>query len=222
MLENQQTKNQIKVDEHVFIAGKTGSGKTAVASVYLAGFPRVVKMDEKGDALRDIREGISPWSMVDQKRLAVVTSLQHLQDELQNKERTHIIYCADHTEINPTSHNLFYRMCYDAEDLTVWTDELFAVSPNPQVIPEYLQAIYTRGRTRNVSSWGLTQRPKGISSLPVSQSTHVFGFNLRLPDDRKRMVELTGVPEFQYNPGLYKFWYWNDRMDNAIKAQLEM
>lgn len=216
------TLKQIKTDEHVFIAGKTGSGKSVLARTYLSAFPRVVKMDEKGDALRDLKKGINPWPEVQPERLAVVESLEGFKNEIYDGNRSHIIYCAKHDEINPQSHNLFFRFCYDIQDITVWVDELFAVSPNPHVIPEYLQAIYTRGRTRDVSAWGLTQRPKGINGMPLSQASHIFAFNLRKPEDRKYMYDTTGAPEFIENPGQYNFWYWTDEMEHAVKARIKL
>jgi len=212
----------IKTDEHVFVCGRTGTGKSFLVENYLATYPRVVKQDEKGDALRLMRDGKNPWPQVAPDKLAVVTSLESLHNAFSEGIRTHFIYCANFEEINPEAHNEFYKMCYRLEDITVWVDELFAVSPNPHVIPEYLQAIYTRGRTRNVSAWGLTQRPKGISGMPLSQATHVFGFDLRKPEDRKYMYDTTGAPEFMENPGKYNFWYWTDEMDNAIKARIAL
>ena len=39
---------KIKSSEHVFIAGRTGSGKTFLAETYLASFPNVIVLDTKG------------------------------------------------------------------------------------------------------------------------------------------------------------------------------
>ena len=38
----------IKDSEHVFIAGRTGSGKTFLEKAYLAGFKNVIILDTKG------------------------------------------------------------------------------------------------------------------------------------------------------------------------------
>ncbi|MNW22329.1 hypothetical protein D3C71_2237420 [compost metagenome] len=54
----------------------------------------------------------------------------------------------------------------------------------------------------------------------VSQATHFFVFNLALPADRKKMVDVSGASEFFDRPGGHDFWYWSDGMENAVKARL--
>jgi hypothetical protein len=104
-------------------------------------------------------------------------------------------------------------------------DELMSVSPNPAVIPEYLRAIYTRGRELKVACWGLTQRPSGISQIPISEAIHYFVFDLNLKTDRKKLVEITGQPELMELPGdteEYAFWYYNVKNKRPTLAKLKL
>lgn len=206
----------ILTDEHVFIGGKTGTGKTELAKNYLSQFPRVAMLDTKGDTLKTIKKGLSPWPQVDPKDLTVITNVESLRDVTTR----HLIYVPAMEELTIFHYDEFFRWCYFQEDITVWVDECMNVSPSSQVIPEYYKGILTRGRTRNVSVWSLTQRPKGIHPLIMSQCTHFFAFNLRLDQDRDKMAEVTGVPEFYNNPGGYNFWYFRDDWDAAVKAKL--
>jgi len=215
-------KNSIATDEMVFVAGNTGSGKSVLAKVYLSMFPKVVMLDTKGDALRDMKKNINPWPQVDPKMLAISTSFDQLTNDILDGNKSHYIYVPSPSEMNLNSYDLFFRYLFDMENVTAFVDEVFAVSPNPMVIPEYYQAILTRGRTRDVAAWSLTQRPSGITPLPLSQSTHVFAFNLNLPDDRKKMAKTTGMTEFLDNPGGHNFWYYRQGYERAVKAVLEL
>lgn len=208
--------NQILNTEHVFIAGMTGTGKSVLARKYLSGFDSVWKLDTKGEALDDLAEGKNPWPEIDPKKLTIIF---HIRD-LKNVQTPFVIYAPHHTELNLDFYEMFFYQAYHHRDLQVWVDEAMSVSPNPHVIPEHYKAILTRGRSRKTTVWSLTQRPAGIHNLILSQCTHIFGFNLRLPKDRKSMAETTGCPEFFDNPEGHNFWYYRDGWTHAEKARL--
>lgn len=207
----------IGLDEHVFVAGKTGSGKTYLAENYLAFHPRVAKLDIKGEALLKLAKKQNPWPQVPPKDLTIVQSIH----DIQHVQTKHFIYCPQHSELNNETYNEFFRWCYEQSDLTVWVDEVMGVTRTSGApLPEYYHAILTRGRFKNVVTWNCTQRPISINPLIMSQCTHFFEFTLVLDQDRKKMIDSTGMPEFGDNPKKYQFWYYREGDDYPIKAQL--
>lgn len=221
---------KIKDDEHVLIAGRTGSGKTQLARVYLAGVKNVVVLDTKGRFSwpevpgTQWEKGIrSSHRLVEGgKNLTLVTRLDHLK-----KARTpKIIYRPVHEEMHIDYYNEFYRWCYLRQNTTVYTDEVMSVCKNHQTYPEFLKAIMTRGRELRVVHWGSTQRPANIAVVAISEATHFFVFDLNMESDRKKLTEISGCLEFMERPqvryGKYSFWYYHVERDVALPARLKL
>lgn len=194
----------IGTDEHVFVAGMTGTGKTELAKAYLSQYPRVVKMDTKGEALDDLKKKKNPWPQVHPKELTIV---QKLDDVLQ-VDTPYIIYAPVTDEMETAIYEVFFRWAYLTRNITVWIDELMEVTDNSQTICRSHKAILTRGRSRDTTVWQLTQRPVGVSPLCISQSKHIFSFDLALDQDRKKVADVTGCKEFLVKPDGYNFWYF--------------
>ena len=195
-------------DQHVFIAGRTGSGKTYLAQKYLAGYEHVFVLDTKGTI---------DWPEVPRDEITIV---KHLKSVLKVKT-SKCIYQPVAEELELDFYDQFFKFIYNRGNTIVWIDEVMSVTPHAQKIPFWYKAILTRGRELGVSAWSLTQRPAGINLLPISEASHLIAFDLNLPQDRKRISEVSGAPEFLDKPGQYKFWYYNVRNNKAILAQLK-
>lgn len=200
----------IPQSEHVFVAGGTGSGKTTLAQAYIAGYEYVAFLDTKGV------EGFGDF--VPDEEIQIVERLE----QLPFVEKKKIIYRPEPSEMNLEYYNAFYQWCYDRRNTTVVTDELMSVCPNPMVIPEGLKAILTRGRKFNVQSFALTQRPSGVPQLCMSESSHFFVGRLNLPQDRKKLVEITGQPALYEKAEKYHFWYYDVNQDDPAYITLKM
>ena len=212
--------SQIAIDEHVFIAGITGGGKSVLARKYLSQFPFVIKLDTKGEALRDIRLNKNPWIEVSKEKLIIVQKLEDLI-KVNFKNKPYIIYCPIFEELEQPYFNEFFKWVYfnlEGTNVVVWVDELMEISENSQSVPKYLKALYTKGRSRGSIIWGLTQRPVGIHPICLSQSTHLFCFDLPLDSDRKRVSDSTGAKEFLELPTGYYFWYFKRGWREAKKG----
>lgn len=209
----------IKEDEHVFIAGMTGSGKSVLAEVYLAGFENVAKLDTKGEVFERRAKGQPVWrGLVEGKDYTVIERLEDL-NYLDTKK---VIYAPAPHELEHDYYDAFLKWCYDRHNTQVWIDELMEVAPSPQKYPYNLKAIYTRGRSRNVTIWALSQRTLDIPAIVISQTTHFFIFNLNQPQDRKKLADTTGILEFYEKPQGYNFWYFKNGADHAIKGRLKL
>lgn len=80
------------------------------------------------------------------------------------------------------------NLIYEAGNVTVYIDELYAiVDPGSKPTPEF-NALYTRGREFGIGVWASTQRPVFVPLVAISESEVFFMFRLTLDEDRKRMA----------------------------------
>lgn len=202
--------NRIDESEHVFICGSTGCGKTVLAEVFLAGYESVLKLDTKGEVFERRRKGESPWyGLVEGEDFDVV---EHF-DEIEKCEKGRIIYAPVWEENEQEFYEKVCAYVYDRGDMILWIDELMTVTENAMTYPRHLKALYTAGRSRRAVVWALTQRPSGIPAICIANSQHFFVFTLPQPQDRKKMVDVTGCPSLYEKPPKYVFWYYRDGMD---------
>ena len=183
--------------EHVFVAGGTGSGKTFLAAEYLRPYNNVIVLDTKGM--------FENWDDMDDKELTLVERL----DDLPKVKTPKIIYRPIFQELTQESYNTFFSWVYQRRNTICMLDEAMQLSPSPSILPEWLRGCLQRGRQLNIGIWSLTQRPKTISPLLISESTHIFAFRLNLDQDREKLVEVTGCKELYIKPEKHSFWYMN-------------
>jgi len=202
----------IRRSEHVFIAGGTGSGKTFLASHYLSKYSNVIVLDTKGM--------FDNWDYMSDKELTIVERLT----DLENVKTPKIIYRPIFQEMTQDVYNMFFSWVYRRKNTIVLIDEAMQISPNPHVIPEWLRGCLQRGRQKNVSIWALTQRPKSISPLFLSEATHIFVFRLNMEQDREKVVDVTGHSKFIEKPERHCFWYLNltDDDGRVVKGKMEV
>lgn len=161
-------------DRAVFV-GQTGCGKTTLARLALAARPYVAVFDVKGtlkwpgyELCRSIREVAKCRA----DRILYRPGWQELHDE--------------------AAHDAFFEWAYRRQNTTVYVDEIFGIAKGDRY-PDYFGACLTRGRERGVALWGATQRPMRCPQVLWSESEHVYVFRLRLPQDRQRIEEVTGL-----------------------------
>lgn len=209
----------IKEYEHVFVAGMTGSGKSFLAENYLAGYKNVIKLDTKDEVSERRSKGQSVWrGLKENKDYTVVTSLIDIETVTTDK----IIYVPNFEEQTLDFYNALFKFVYERENTILWIDELMSVAESATKYPLYLKALMTRGRSKNVSVWSLTQRPVDIPSICTANSTHFFVYDLMLEQDRYKMSQVTGMPEMRERPGKFNFWYYKNGADKCIKARLKV
>lgn len=200
-----KNKRDIKIGQHVFIAGMTGSGKTVVAKYYLAGEDNVIIFDTKGEFdYSDILPNIPVFETL---------------SELMKFEEGKAIYRPRFEELNKEYYEAFFKWIYFRKNTIVLVDELMSFTTQTY-IPEYLKAILTRGRERRTSAWCCTQRPATIPIVCISEATHYFIFRLNVFSDRERLKNSIGCEEFMQVLPQYVYWYYNIGMDKPIKSKL--
>lgn len=182
----------IKANERVAIAGKTGTGKTFLAKHLTRGLRRFVLIDSKGtlDNWNTV-----PWDNESAKLLAEgePVRVRVLSPIVEKPEEYRAYFDA------------IFKAAYDAGDVTVYVDEVYAVTQNG--IPAHLGALYTRGRELGIGVWAAMQRPTFIPLFVLSEADHLFCFFLQLEKDRRRMSEFMGEEVLEAANDEHGFYY---------------
>lgn len=206
----------IPPDNHVLVCGSTGTGKSHLCENYLRTYKYVVKLDTKNETFERRSMGKSPWSgLVEGKDFTVV---YHLYD-LDEVETDKIIYVPDYDEQNQETFNQFFRWIFERGNTILWIDELMSIG-SVNSFPRELGRLMQQGRSKGCGVWSCTQRPSGIPSCVPANCRYFFCFTMTLPQDRKRMVETTGMTEFYEDPQGYNFWYFKMGNRQAVKAKV--
>ena len=203
--------------KHVLVCGMTGTGKSYLTEQYTKGYKYVVKLDTKDETDERYSMGVSPWEgLREGKDFTVCRRLDELDDVNTDK----IIYVPDYDEQNETTFNLFFRWIFDRGNTVLWIDELMSIV-TVQRYPKELGRLYTQGRSKGVGIFACTQRPTGIPGCAFANSSYFFVFDMALPQDRKKLVEATGMVDMYDMPTGYNFWYYKMGDRKTVKAVLK-
>lgn len=210
--------NSIPSDKHVLVCGGTGTGKSFLAEMYLRGYEYVVKLDTKQETDERYKDGKSPWNgLVENRDFTVARHYEEL-DDIETKK---IIYCPDFEDMNEDTYNQFFKWIYLRGNTILWIDELMSIG-SVQSYPIELKRLMTMGRSKGIGVWSCTQRPSGIPAIVPANCSYFFIFNLTLPVDRKKMVDITGQPVINKIPGGHNFYYYQMGDERPTKAILKV
>lgn len=199
---------KINQGEHVFIAGRTGSGKTFLVKKYLQNSKLPIYC-------LDLKQTLN-WSGVSEKDIGYYDSLE---DVIKSKKRK-VIYQPKWEEIDNNIFINFFEFCYKRGDCIVWVDETMGIG-SALKYPAYYKALLTRGRELGISVWSCTQRPASIPIIALSEATHFFIFDLNMLKDRVRISDIVGEDDFTVAPGKFSFWYYHiSDSEHPIRARL--
>lgn len=187
----------IKASQRVFIAGKTGSGKTTLAESMLFPVKRLIYVDSK-DA-------------VDNKKYNLVDKSDDALRKIERGDdiRVRVVYNDDVFE--------YFSAAYKGGSIYVLIDELTAVIKPKGDPPQEFLDLWQRGRSKNIGAWALTQAPVSIPLVTMREAEHFFCFQLNLDDDRKRMAQVMGKTVMNTPiKKKYSFYYKNIDDDKLL------
>jgi energy-coupling factor transporter ATP-binding protein EcfA2 len=180
----------IKSNSRIFIAGKTGSGKTTlVKRVLYPMYTRRVFWDIK----------------CENSDLLVNSSLCRSPAELAaaiKKGKTSILY--QPADISPEDFNRVCEILFNTGNFALFVDEAATVT-EPNWIEPWHNQIMIRGRSRGVGIVNVTQRPRACHNTLISEAEHFFIYRLQLETDvakiktilpKKYLSEIYTLPEF--------------------------
>lgn len=212
----------IQSDERAAIIGKTGCGKTYLATSLLDEAVEngsfVVVLDNKG--LFGSEKINGKWKFT-WKGAGLVRDFEGLYKAAQMELRK-IVYRPDPSlESGDENHffdvmNSFFWWVYQRQNTLLYIDEVASVSRS-HFIPSGLAAIEKRGRELNIGLWKSTQEPVNVHNTLLSQSEHYFVFRTQIQSHRDKMAGFMGDNVRSHIPEKYHFWYYKpEEMNEAI------
>ena len=203
-------------NQHVFIAGGTGTGKTFLMQYFLS-------TNEKLTLILDTK-GTFEWPHVLPEHKALIRTFAELPQAIADGYKR-IIYRPIYQELNDDYYNQFLMYAYNLGNCTVGIDEVKQVthSASESGMVEGYKAILTRGRELGVNVWSASQRPSSIPVVVYSESSHWFIFRLNAKPDRARIAEYTGYEQFENPVTGHDFWYYDaDENTSPVLSKLKV
>lgn len=204
--------SQIKKDEHIFICGSTGCGKTVLANCYLSNTKRrTFVLDTKGTF--EWFGNFNKESFFTRD----INKIENLGKGLIGKEKFKkihkIIYRCTGPELTIENLDRFFKFIYNLGNSIVYIDEIAQCCVNPLKYPKFMKYLYQQGRELFIGVWGSTQRPKDIAKFCMTESTHYFIFRLNSVDDRKKVASDCSHDSFKEKLNGHYFRYWRGDKD---------
>ena len=184
------------LDTRTTIIGRNGTGKTRLAESLLEFYKNVIVLDIKG---------LIRWP--DYKIFSTFK-------DFRNSQAYKKIYKPNISEMrNAALIEEFFYHVYDRGNTVIYVDEVYAVTVNGQIDDGY-HAVLTRGRERGITVYQSTQRPVKIAQEVLSEAEQFMSFALNLEQDRKRVEEVSGIPE-ELIADLEKFDFYYANQDGV-------
>jgi len=181
-------------DERVFITGQTRSGKSYLASLFLAKAKRLIAIDTIGD----LAEQFPRMEEYSRNRVAKLKAGKSL--------RLIITRPALDEEDIPDWFEGIAKQVLEIGDITLYIDEAYNVIPN-RMLRKFALMLFTQGRHYGVGTWISAQRPVKIQAEAATEAQHYFIFRLNNPDDQNRIRKTIGW--YEYPPDEHGFYYWH-------------
>lgn len=162
----------MKLGEHIFIAGRTGNGKSVKALDVLS---QLIKSSPDAGVLI-INHKNDDYS-------STLKPVKTIPSKIKRGQRLHItpLFGRDDDAVD----NLLYQV-YKLGNFIVWVDEGYMFNPNNQ----YIAALLTQGRAKNISVIFLSQRPKRVTLFAVTQASYIFLYGITGQNDMKTISEV--------------------------------
>lgn len=175
-------------DQHTTIVGRTGSGKTQLGTWLLS----------ESDIDR------RPHIVVDFKRDALVNSLPHVERISYKDNVKHAgIYIAHFLPHERDELEAFYLNMWHRENVHIHTDEIYMVGKNNRAF----NSIMMQGRSKNISTTNLSQRPVECTRFIFSEASHIAVFHLNDVRDQKTVEGFFPDDLSLVLPEFHSRWY---------------
>lgn len=194
-----------EIGERALIVGQTGSGKTAFATWIL------LRLTTAPVIIYDTKEETKFPKLPNS---VVVETMERVAKEYDNPEWDYIIL-RPHVDMLAKPDMLDSLLYYHYQHFrhsVAYIDELYSFHNNGRAGPGIV-ALYTRGRSKGITTVASSQRPAMISRFCVTESQKVYAFRLGDKADRKRLSDV--IPNFdKYDlPPKHGFYFYESGED---------
>lgn len=184
-------------EQHAFIAGATGSGKSVLA--------RFLVLDP-------LKQYSVVWDPKHSRTVSQWPGQKFIYsfDELEGSEERRIVYRPPIEAGESAEEQLrFFRWIFEQGHVRCYVDECVALLDN-QRGNLWFRACLQMGRELGVSMVCATQRPVSIPIITMSEASRVFVFRLNWPEDQERIKKITGISEREQQAlGKHEFFCWS-------------
>lgn len=180
----------------IIIIGKRGSGKSFLANKLIDSEPRLVVYDTMSEYKNGIVFGTENyndfllfWRKVYRGRFKLI--YRPIKPDAEIEQICELVYSRG-------------DLCFLVEEIDCYC--------TPYQISDNFAGIIQRGRHRNITLIGVTQRPYGIHRLLTSQAKEIYVFSTNEPRDREYLRTLLGQEIDQKLDSLqqYQYVHWLD------------
>lgn len=190
---------RIKNDEHVIGVGTTGCGKTELFRHITTASRRIVALDPKHEL--DYADFDYGWGLpIFAREVRTIVRPEPSDDERMAR---------------------LVMECYRRRDMRIYVDELETLCDAYPITESALARVARTGRSRRVTLWSATQRPRLIPNVFKTESRVRLVFTLDHPDDRAHIAGFIG-PEAEEPIDLYTFWYKRPGMLHPVLLHLDL
>jgi energy-coupling factor transporter ATP-binding protein EcfA2 len=204
--------DQLKQGNHGLVAGMTGSGKTTLMQAICSGTFNTICIDTKHELkwpgfkiTGDLDAALLPYNA-----------------------KKNIGGFAIYRPPNVREIEKLFQRVYAEWGWTVYVDEVYQIGVSEMgkrtVYPPAYTRCLTAGRSRGVTIWTGTQRPKYFPLFAGTEASYFFIFELGSADDRKDLYRMVGLDEFdeerQATLKKYEFLYYSRESKQAVRSKL--
>lgn len=178
--------------DRVLIVGQTGSGKSTLARALFYGHRSLVVIDPKHEELLP-RAGVA------------YTPAEFRQ--LWPQRTTRVVFRPNPEDARADDvDEVIRRVLAFGRTCLLLHETVDYANPN-RMVPALRRAVLT-GRSQHVPVVACSQRPIGLHNVVISESQHVFAFDLAMEPDRKKIAGVGG-PGFleRVGEGSHEFLY---------------
>ena len=199
------------LDERAFITGWSGSGKTTLL--------REILREQDGVVVVDPKHTFTPHTD-DEDKYETACSVSEAVKAID--DGSNIIFRPDVLGDGSDIAEML-REIYQRGNLTLAIDECYGLhEARNRDVEKFLRAILTRGRELQIAVIAASQRPSWIPLFYLSESNRFYLFGLKLPNDKKRMSDVTGI-SVRMQDELEQYWFWySDNNTEPLKVTLNL
>jgi hypothetical protein len=191
--------------KRALIAGKTGSGKTTLATWFM---------------LRSYQH----WLILNPKHTAIYRTLpdavvyrkfdpRGVYSDIQRRKYV-VLELSGYEATREYMDGIIAWLQSAVNNVGLCVDELYTLHSAGGHAGDGLIGWITRGREKKQTMLGLTQRPAWLSRFLFSETDYLCAMLLNLSEDRERMYEVTGDRHFLERVTEYR-WLWYDDARNS-------